>query len=329
MRVLVTGSTGFLGCYVVRELARRGHDVTALARGGAALRDAATPTGVRRLRGDLRRIDEALARAIAAHDAMVHLAAVVSGTSRARFDGTVLATEQLLAALSREAWRGRLVHVSTLAVYGFNQIPRMGVVDEDSPLETDFGRRDDYAWTKTWQERLVRRWSERSDAEVVIVRPGSIYGPERAFQHRLGRLLGSRALLLIGGRTRMPLTYAENCASLIATCVDHARAADEVFNVIDPDPPPQWRYLRDLWRSRPAMVVIPVPLALYLGVTRAYDRLGRLSDGAVSAPDFFDGYLMTPSFGAFRYGTEKPREVLGWMPPVPRREALRRTFAGR
>ena len=36
MRLLVTGGSGFLGGYVLREAAARGHEVTALARSRAA-----------------------------------------------------------------------------------------------------------------------------------------------------------------------------------------------------------------------------------------------------------------------------------------------------
>jgi nucleoside-diphosphate-sugar epimerase len=324
---LVTGASGFLGRYVVAELTERGHDVTALVRPSAVPPDALTQTGVEVLRGDLRKLDDGLTSRLADHDAIIHLAAATTGTPRTRFDGTVLATEQLLDSLARAGWRGRFVHVSTLAVYAFNQLPHRGVLDESAPLEPELGRRDDYAWTKAWQERVVRRYAETADAEVVIVRPGSIYGPERRFQHRLGRMIGSRVLLLIGGRTPMPLSYVENTASLLATCAEHPRAGGEVLNAIDPDPPSQWRYLRHLLPTLPRTLVIPVPLALYRAVSVGYERVERRTSGAVSAPGFFARYVMTPSLGAFRFATDRPRAVLNWTPPVGTDEALRRAFA--
>jgi UDP-glucose 4-epimerase len=324
VRALVTGASGFLGRSVVPALAGRGHDVTALVRSAGVHAE----NGTRVLAGDLSLLEGQLASEIARHDAIVHLAAATSGTPRDRFDGTVLATERLLDALEQAGWRGRFVHVSTLAVYGFNELRPNALLDERAPLEPDLGRRDDYAWTKAWQERLVDRFARRTGAEVVIVRPGSVYGPGRAFQHRLGRLIGDRLLLMVGGRTPMPLTYVENVASLLATCVEHPRAAGEVFNAIDPLPPPQWRYLRELRRTRPEIVPIPVPLPLYRAIAGGYERLGRATHGAISPPGMFARYMMTPSVERFRYDTRKPARVLSWSPPVSRDEALRRTFGG-
>lgn len=326
MRVLVTGASGFLGRYVVRELADRGHDVTAFVRSAPSARKSFTHPGVQVVEGDLRCVDNVLGATLGRHDAIVNLAAATSGTSRVRFESTVLATERLLEVLARARWRGRLVHVSTLAVYGFNQLPQRAHVDENTPLEPALGRRDDYAWTKAWQERVVERFAAAHDAEVVLVRPGSIYGPERPFQHRLGRLVGTRTLLLVGGLTPMPLSYVENTASLLATCVEHPQAAGQVFNAIDPHPPRQWRYLRRLRRVRPGLVIVPLPLSLYRAIGAAYERLERVTGGAISAPGFFARYTMTPSFGSFRFHSDKCSRVLAWTPPVPRDEALARTF---
>jgi 2-alkyl-3-oxoalkanoate reductase len=326
MKVLVTGASGFLGRYVVRELADRGHDVTALVRSATSARESFTQLRVQFLEGDLRSLDDPLALRLGRQDAIVHLAAATSGTTRVRFESTVLATERLLEALARVSWSGRLVHVSTLAVYGFNQLAARARVDENTPLEPELGRRDDYAWTKTWQERVVERFAAERDAEVVLVRPGSIYGPERPFQHRLGRLVGNRILLLIGGLTPMPLTYVENTASLLATCVEHPRAAGQVFNAIDPQPPRQWRYLRCLRRARRRLIIVPLPLSLYRAIGAAYERVERATSGWISPPGFFARYVTTPSFGSFRYESDKCTRVLAWTPPVTQREALARTF---
>ena len=65
-------------------------------------------------------------------------------------------TERLLSAIERAGWKGRFVHVSSFAVYAFNQLPAGATVDEETPLEPDPGRRDDYAWTKLLQERRSR-----------------------------------------------------------------------------------------------------------------------------------------------------------------------------
>src|SRR5215472_2758839 len=126
MRTLVTGASGFLGRYVVRELRARGHAVTALVRPGSVSQVELGQLDVRLLRCDLRRPGPELARELERCDAVIHLAAGTSGSARSRFDATVLATERMICAMREVGWRGRLVHVSTMAVYAFNQVPAGG-----------------------------------------------------------------------------------------------------------------------------------------------------------------------------------------------------------
>lgn len=321
----MTGAGGFLGRHVVAELSRRGHAVGAMMRpSGAAAFDGERVDVVR---ADLRRPGDELVRALAEVDAVVHTAALSSGSWRAMFSTTVLATENLLEAMQQGGWRGRLVHVSSFSVYGLNQVPRGSVIDERTPLEPQPARRGDYAWTKCLQEQLVRERAATSSIELVVVRPGAIYGRERAFQHRLGRQVTDHGLVLLGGRSLMPLNYVENTASLLAECVEHRRAPGEVFNAVDPDPPTQREYLR-WWRTAQPRRVIVAPLPLWgLAACRGvYAAAERITRGAAAAPGFFDGYVTIPVLRSFRYATDKPARVLGWSPPISRQEAVRRTF---
>jgi UDP-glucose 4-epimerase len=326
MRVIVTGAGGFVGRYTVAALLARGHAVTAVVRPGSALPDPLQRPGVEVLRADLRHASAALEDALACAGAVVHLAAGMSGTSRARFDATVLATERLLELMRAQRWRGRLVHVSSLAVYGFNQLPRSAVLDEQAPLEPCLGRRDDYAWTKAWQERVVTRLTGEAGIETTIVRPGAIYGPERRFQQRLGRQLGSRGVLLIGGRNRLPLSYVENTASLLAECAVHPGAAGQTFNAIDPNPPRQWSYLARWRRCGGPTWVLPLPFVLFRGLGAGYAALERATGGRISAPGIVDAYGTRANFGGHRFDGSKALRVLGWRPPASREQGFAATF---
>lgn len=328
MKALVTGAGGFLGSHLVEELLQRGSQVSALVRPSRELPAAWEQRGVIRVPIDLRAPGSDLSAALAGCDAVFHLAATTAGTWRSMFDTTVAATQQLLDTMRADAWRGRLVHVSSFSVYGLNQVRARSVVDESTPLEPRPWLRDDYAWTKWLQERVVRELREEGGVEVAIVRPGVIYGPGRAFQHQLGRELGESTLLLYGGLATMRLSYVANTASLLAECGENAHACGEVFNAIDPCPPRQLQYAR-CWRDadRANRRIVPFPLfalrALGAGLAWAAQR----SDGAVSPPSFLDPYKLKPAYGDFRYDTSKATAVLGWQPPVSRERALELTFA--
>lgn len=320
----MTGARGFLGRYLVRELHDRGHEVVAVVRPSSPHNLDGGRLDV--LRADLRQPGPGLSRRLQDIDVIFHLAASLGGNWRSVFEATVMATERLFEAIDRARWRGRLVHASSFAVYGLNQIPRGSLVDESTPLEPEPHRRDAYAWAKFLQERMVRERAARASLELAIVRPGTIYGRERRFQHQLGRQVGS-GLVLLGGLTTMRLNYVENAASLMAECGEHPRAAGEIFNAVDPHPLRQWQYLRRwLWAQPGWTPVIPVPASLLGLAGRALILAGERTQSRVAPPRFLDPYLIAPALRDFRYGTDRPQRVLGWWPPVARDEALRRTF---
>jgi nucleoside-diphosphate-sugar epimerase len=324
----VTGAGGFLGSHLVEELLRRGSGVRALVRPSRELPAEWERRGVERLAVDLRAPGEELSATLAECDVVFHLAATTAGTWRSMFDTTVAATQRLLETMRADGWRGRLVHVSSFSVYGLNQVRPRAVVDESTPLEPRPWLRDDYAWTKWLQERLVRELRDEGAVEVAIVRPGVIYGPGRAFQHQLGRELGEGTLLLYGGLVTMRLGYVENTASLLAECGENPRAAGEVFNAVDPRPLRQFEYARRWRGADPAgRRIVPFPLFALRALGAGLAWAARRSDGAVSPPSFLDPYRLKPAYGDFRYDTAKAGAVLGWRPPVSRERALQLTFA--
>lgn len=76
MKILVIGATGMIGSRVTAEALSRGHQVTALTRGGSALE------GVRAIKGDAANPDT-VAEAAAGHDAVVLTVAARDGSDPA------------------------------------------------------------------------------------------------------------------------------------------------------------------------------------------------------------------------------------------------------
>lgn len=325
MRVLVTGAGGFLGRRLVERLLADGDEVLAVVR--PSREPPPELAAATLIRADLRVSGALPPESLAGIDVIHHLAASLLPPWRSMFETNVTATDHLLASLAAASWRGRLILASTFAVYALNQLPPGAIVDETTPVEPDPGRRDDYAWTKVLQERLVRSAAATAGFELVVVRPGAVYGPGREWQHRIGRRLSDNAVLLLGGGNLIPLTYVTNTASLIALAGRHPAAPGQTFNAVDPDPPTQREYLAR-WRAARGgrTIVVPVPLAALRLAGAAFTTAERRTRGAVSPPALLRPYVIQPTLRPFRYAPSRAHTVLGWEPPVGREEALRRAM---
>ena len=213
MHVLVTGGAGFIGSHVVEALLDAGHRVRiadCLLPAAHARRPDDVPDGVEWLEGDLR--DPAAAdRAVAGVDAVSHQAAMVGlGVDLGDLPEYVahndLATAQLLSALHRRGFGGRLVLASSMVVYGEGRYacsehgvqpapprapadldagrfepacPRCArvleprAVSEDAPADP----RNVYAATKLHQEHLVAVYARETGASSAALRYHNVYGP--------------------------------------------------------------------------------------------------------------------------------------------------------
>ena len=299
----MTGASGFLGVRVMEALTRRGHDVRALTRP----------------EGDLRK-PGAAAAVLDGVDAVVHLAAQVTGSDEARFAGTVVATENLLDSMTESGVR-RLVLASSYSVYDWSRIE--SELDEDSPLEADVYGRDGYAVAKWWQERVVRRAADRHGLELTVLRPGYIWGSGHALIDGVGQRVGP-VQLVFGPAGTLPLTHVENCADCFAAAVESPTAVGATLNVTDGHGTRTWRYARD---TAGGGLCVPVPYVIAFALVRLVHAVARALLGPrLRLPSIFMPRRFEARFKPVRTSHARLQQVLGWRPPLTYEEALRRTI---
>jgi nucleoside-diphosphate-sugar epimerase len=167
MRILISGSSGFLGVNLIDALLADGHHVEAfdIAAPPSRLDPALVFT-----RADVR--DRAAMRELAARaDAVVHCAAALPSHPADLIRSVDVDGTATLLAAARAAGVQRFVHVSSTAVYG---LPREVPTPEDAPLLPV----DPYSSAKVAAERLAEQ--ARQDGMCVpVLRPKTFLGPGR------------------------------------------------------------------------------------------------------------------------------------------------------
>jgi nucleoside-diphosphate-sugar epimerase len=325
MRVFVTGATGLLGRHVVQGLVVRGDSVVGLARSEEAAR-ALAGLGAGALRGDVADAT-ALERGVAEADAVVHASAVVLANADwpAFHAANVAPTERIAAAAARCG--RRLVHISSVAVYGRRKTydGGAGSVDEDFGLEHPIFPGDHYARSKREGEQAVWRIAGETGLRAVALRPCVIYGEgDRHFSPRVAAALRWRVAPMIGpGTNPLSVVYAGNVAAAVLAALDRP-AVTGPFNVANDGGLTLREFVERFAAGLGVRIrVVRVPAGAAWRMARLVDaalRLGRprapmaLLKTAVQ-------FLSRPN----PYSSLRAERQLGWRPAVPAAEAAELT----
>jgi nucleoside-diphosphate-sugar epimerase len=230
---LVTGATGLVGTHTTQRLRRDGWAVRALVRDAARAR-ALSDDGVTLATGDT--LDAAsVAAAARGCDVVFHTAAAVtpSGGWEAFSRPNIEGTRNVIAAAA--AAHARLVHVSSVAVYGSSgRYAKAGrKTDEDMPL-APLPEQAFYARSKRESEALVLEAHAAGRLWATAVRPDVIYGThDRQFVPRLARMLRRLrfAPIIGGGRNTLAIVHAANVADGMVRAATIDAAGGRAYNL--------------------------------------------------------------------------------------------------
>lgn len=329
MKILVTGSTGFLGSSLVERLLARGEkDIRCFTRPGSdtsrlrALAARYPDAKVELFTGSLAH-KAGGEKAILGVEVVYHLAASLLGAAADIFLNTVVASKNLLEAIGASGRPIKVVLVSSFGVYGVADLEKGHVVDESTPLEAHPERRDLYSQAKLRQEKLFREYQDQYHFPLVVIRPGVIYGPRGSrISARIGLdLMG--VFLYLGGKNVLPLTFVENCAEAIAVAGQSDAANGQTYNAVDDDLPTCKDYLARYRREVKPLRVVPIPYPVMMGISTLVKRYHAFSKGQL--PAIFTPYKTATSWKGNRFDNSKLK-ALGWRPLVSTDEGIRRAF---
>lgn len=321
MIVFVTGGTGLVGSHTIQMLCRRGDTVRALVRNesGKNLVESLGATAVFGCVEDPKAWDGA-----AGTDAIVHSAAVI--TTRLRWETfEVINIDGARNAALTAAQKGiRLVHISSVAVYGREARLGPACIDEN----TEWAKLADsefYALSKRRAEEAVFSVARDTRLSAVALRPCVIYGErDRTFLPPVVRILRFGFAPLIGpGNNPLPLVYAGNVAEAVLAALDRPTVRGPI-NVANDGVVTQRGFYTAVGMAlgnKTRLVRIPAPVAYIFAASR--NGLRRMID-----PKKYAG------FGASAVGflsegnpyrSERARSELGWLPSTPPEEAIARS----
>ncbi|WP_182084776.1 NAD-dependent epimerase/dehydratase family protein [Aureimonas sp. ME7] len=298
MRILITGSTGFVGRTLVPHLAGLGHEVVALRRG-----ENGVPF-------DLARIGEWTGWPDGV-EAVIHLGALnpVRSDPAARDDAALMAANAsgtgALAKLAADRGVKRFVYASTNLIHPLSAEP----FDERAPHRPQ----NLYAASKLAGEEAMARALEGSGTEGTILRLPPIYGPG-------GR--GGVSTLLRVASFPVPLPLASpsasrsllsiaNAASALAHAALAPEAAGGTFLVADGEP---WSLGEIVAFARQEAGRAPRLFSLPTGFTA---EVARLMNRSAQYEHVFGSLVVDDA--AFR-------ARLGWRPIETTEEGMRRTL---
>jgi nucleoside-diphosphate-sugar epimerase len=237
MKLLVTGTDGYIGVLLADVLAKRGHDVTGLDAG--FYRDGllynGVPTPARQIKQDIRDITHDDLRG---YDAVVHLAELSNDplgqhnrelTFQINHRGSVA-----LATKCKEVGIKRFVYTSSCSVYG---VASSENVTETSPTNPQTA----YAECKVLVERDVSALADKNFSPTFL-RNATAFGasPRMRFDIVLNNLAGlawttKEIKMISDGTPWRPLVHVLDICDAVACTLDVPREIvhNQVFNVGD------------------------------------------------------------------------------------------------
>lgn len=315
MKVLVTGSAGFLGNVIARLFSRKGFEVI-----GLDIREADPAGEFTTIICDLRDREHTVQTIVSIKaDIVIHLAARTNLLKREHlngYDANISGVRNLIEGLRKAGGCERAIYTSSQLVCKPRYLPK-----ED----TDYCPHNLYGQSKVLTEKIVREHASEL-GEWCLTRPTTIWGPGMSahYQSMLRFIEKGRYFHCGGGALFKSYGYIENAAwqyFRLANAGD-GEINGKTFYIADYEPLSLRAYADNLAKELGAPKIPTYPLPVVRGLAYLGDALNRLGWRAFP----FNSFRLHNILTEYVFDTTELERICGPL-PVRNVDGVRATAA--
>lgn len=308
MKVLLTGITGFLGKILLDELYKNNIQVIRLGRDLNFSQQSDyiyvdNHISTQNFKLDAYHIDTVIHCAARVHVMNDKDSNPLDAFRAVNTNGTLNLAQQ-----AANAGVKRFIFISSIKVNGESTVLGFPFKPDDSFIPVD-----PYGLSKYEAEIGLRKISEKTGMEVVIIRPPLVYGPGvKANFASMMKWVNRGLPLPFGGinANKRSLVSVDNLIDLIITCIEHPNAANQTFLVSDDEDVSTSQLLINM---ATALAVpnrlLPFPSSLFI-----------LAAKLICKPTVSQRLC-----GSLQVDISKTKKMLNWCPPYSTVECMRKT----
>lgn len=308
MKILITGSTGFLGKFLCQYLSNKDYSVIAHTRTPQVF----SQSNIENINFDLNQNLEELD--LDGIQVVIHCAGrahVMNETAASPLDAYRQINVEGTLNLAKKAVQSgvrRFIYLSSIKVNGEEATQQKPFTAEDS-INTD----DPYGLSKYEAEQALKQLAQETGLEVVIIRPVLIYGPNVKANFKSMISLASKKIPLPVGclNNKRSMVSVYNLADLIEVCLSHPNAPGQTFLASDQDDisvKQLFEKLASLQNNK--LIKLPIPKSLIF-------LLASLVGRSAMASRLCSELVVD---------TSKNTQVLGWKAPYSTEQSLAKMF---
>ncbi len=315
MKILVTGSNGFIGSKLIKKLLQDGHSIIGLDLNSNSVNNQFDPAQFEFRQLNLNN-DPLPDLAQLNIDLVFHLAISMRPGRGQSINELLLGTKRLLNAVYK-AKTPYFIGMSSLSVLDFDLAPEMSLIDESVKRCDEVAKMGRYAALKSKQEEMLLNFGESSQStKMIIARPGLVYERPDISDAYAG-IIKNKAALLIENQGQIPLVELGSLLQGLSDIVKNIErlSPSTIFHFVDDNLPSSRDYLAYLKKRGylPRLSINLNWLFMQLLVNAIYKAIS-LANLQAYLPDLLKPQSFSTRLKPFRYSNAQAKNILGWKP---------------